>query len=176
MRPAWARLLVSCFLDGTSRFLSRGMNLEFAPLSLRRNRREPGNKRDKMFRLQAAGSKRILTFSLLAALGLLTMGLMVLAGTGLSRKIISERQARLIAELQSNVADSPAFLAERLFALQLDRIILFVPGMSKPVSLPAGRCSFDPKTFPETAGGARHPADRGIKRGWEGFLRVQSPA
>ena len=78
------------------------------------------------------------------------MGLMVLAGTGLSRKIISERQARLIAELQSNVADSPAFLAERLFALQLDRIILFVPGMSKPVSLPAGRCSFDPKTFPDS--------------------------
>ncbi|MEI6564103.1 MAG: hypothetical protein WCO42_07340 [bacterium] len=70
--------------------------------------------------------------------------------TVISEKIIDERQAELVTELRGNVADSPAFLAERLFDMQLEAVQLFVPGMTKPVSFSAGLFSFDPKAFPES--------------------------
>jgi|GEM_PF-1065824 len=70
--------------------------------------------------------------------------------TTLSVKIIEDRQAKLVDDLRKNVADSPAFLVERLRTLQLHNISLFVPGMKIPVSFPVGMISFDPKTFPQS--------------------------
>ena len=103
-----------------------------------------------MVRMQTAGSKRLHVISFSILLGLLTTALAVWAGTGLTRKIISERQAALVAELRKNAADSPAFLVERLRDLQSDNIFLFVPGMSKPVSFPVGMFSFNPNIFPKS--------------------------
>ena len=103
-----------------------------------------------MFQMQTAGSKRVHVTSFLILLGVITTALAVWAGTGLTRKIISERQAALVAVLRKNVADSPAFLVERLRDLQSRNIFLFVPGMLKPVSFPVGLFSFDPKAFPES--------------------------
>jgi len=100
--------------------------------------------------LKGKGRKRLLTISLFATVGVLATVLVVWAGTGLTRKIISERQAELIEELKSNFADSPAFLVERLFDMQNDSINLFVPGMPNPVCFSAGMFSFDPKAFPES--------------------------
>ncbi|MEI6528083.1 MAG: Calx-beta domain-containing protein [bacterium] len=74
----------------------------------------------------------------------------VWALTGITRKIIDERQARISEELSTNFADSPAFLVERLFEFQESCIQLFVPGMTKPVSFSAGLYSFNPKSFPES--------------------------
>jgi hypothetical protein len=74
----------------------------------------------------------------------------VWAGTELSKKIIAERQAALVAVLRKNVVDSPAFLVEHLRELQSKNIFLFVPGMKKPVSFSVGLFSFDPKAFPES--------------------------
>jgi len=102
-----------------------------------------------MLGTQTTGRGRIRVI-LFVALGLLTTALVVWAGTGLSRKLIAERQAELVAELRSNVADSPAFLVERLFDMQLESIQVFVPGMTKPVSFPVGLFSFAPKAFPES--------------------------
>ena len=110
--------------------------------------------RSMMFGIQIMGTgkgrKRILSISLFAAMSVLATVLVVWAGSGLTKKIISERQAKLIEDLRTNVADSPAFLVERLFKLQQDRIRLFVPGMTKPLSFPVGLFSFDPKTFPDS--------------------------
>ena len=103
-----------------------------------------------MFRMQTAGSKRLHVISFSILLGLLTTALAVWAGTGLTRKIISERQTALVAELRKNAADSPAFLVERLRDLQSGNIFLFVPGMAKPVSFSVGMFSFNPNVFPKS--------------------------
>ena len=87
----------------------------------------------------------VYAFSILCLLSIAAWAL-----TGLTRKIISERQAELVEELKSNFADSPAFLVERLFDMQNDSINLFVPGMPNPVCFSAGMFSFDPKVFPES--------------------------
>jgi RHS repeat-associated protein len=99
---------------------------------------------------QTLGRKRIRVISLFSMLGLLTTALVVWAGTELSKKIIAERQAALVAVLRKNVVDSPAFLVEHLRELQSKNIFLFVPGMKKPVSFSVGLFSFDPKAFPES--------------------------
>ncbi len=96
------------------------------------------------------GRVRVRAITLTAIVGLFLAGVSVWAISGISQIIISERQSRIIDELKTNVADSPAFLVERLYALQENTIQLFVPGMTKPLSFPGGMCSFDPETFPES--------------------------
>lgn len=103
-----------------------------------------------MPKIISTGRKQIRIISLYATLGLLATGLIVWAGTGLSQKIISERQSALIEQLRNNVVDSPAFLVERLYEMQENSFPLFVPGMPNPVCFSAGMFSFDPKTFPDS--------------------------
>ena len=126
---------------------------------------------------QTLGRKRIRVISLFAMLGLLTTALVVWAGTELSKKIIADRQAALVAVLRKNVVDSPAFLVERLRELQSKNIFLFVPGMKKPVSFSVGLFSFDPKAFPESLIGTlqgAHSTEEAIKVSTKGLNLIRT--
>ncbi len=96
------------------------------------------------------GWVRIRAIILTAAVSLLVAVVSVWAITEISRNIITDRQEKLIEDLRSRVAESPAFLVERLFEMQENSFRLFVPGMPNPVCFSAGLFSFDPKTFPDS--------------------------
>ncbi|MEI8140613.1 MAG: LamG-like jellyroll fold domain-containing protein [bacterium] len=103
------------------------------------------NKRSRLYPQRRLGSLFLYALTSLCLLSAAAWAL-----TTLSVKIIDDRQAKLVAELRGNVADSPASLVERLRDLQLRNIFLFVPGMKIPVSFSVGLFSFDPKIFPES--------------------------
>jgi len=103
------------------------------------------NKRPCLYPQRRLGSLVIYALTSLCLLSAAAWAL-----TTLSSKIIEDRQAKLVADLRKNTADSPAFLVERLRDLQFRNIFLFVPGMKIPVSFPVGMISFDPKTFPQS--------------------------
>lgn len=95
-----------------------------------------------------SGWVRLRAIMLTVFAGSLFAAASVWAITGVTKKIIAERQKAIIEEILDNGINSPADLVSRLYELQEETIQLFVPGMTKPLSFPRGIAAFDPESFP----------------------------